>query len=119
MPFRLDAESEQIIGVASKGVYVGVVHWPTKTVILYHAGPQASLSGRVVPGHQQLLELGAFEAAGHFGFSFSVKGGKLQAFYRNSILNLQKPRFCITHREMDGIIRALGLERADDFCSYP
>jgi hypothetical protein len=89
------------------------------TLSLYRASWQVSARKRAVPGHRQLLELGQLKAAGHMGFSFHVKGGKLSVFYRNSILNSGKPLNCLTHREMDDIIVALGLPIDDDFRSYP
>lgn len=119
MKFKLDRESRELLRNAGDDVFVGVVREKSSTLVLYRAGWQASLTARVVPGHQQLLELGQITVSGHMGFSFHVKDGKLRAFYRNLILNRRKSQNCISEQEMDGIIETLGLGRADNFRSYP
>jgi hypothetical protein len=117
--YKLDKDSQLLLKSAPEELFVGVLTESSRTITLYRADRDVSVSERVVPGHQQLLDLGWAGATGATGFSFQLKGGKLRLFFRNSVLNKHKLRNCLSEEEMDAIIVALELRRTDDFHSYP
>jgi len=88
-------------------------------ITLYRAGQRTSVRQRIFAGHRQLLTAGEVPEHGCRGFSIEVKHGRLRAFYRNSILNIDLSEFCISIDEMDGIIGSLAMKLSDDFVSYP
>jgi hypothetical protein len=119
MTYKLDADSQKLLRSVGDEVLIGVVGESSRLISLYRAGKRASPRDRVFPGHRQLLDAGEVEEIGFRGFSMHVKGGKLVTFYRNSILNLHRPEFCVSLTEMKGIIEAMELQKADDFAAYP
>ena len=119
MPFKLNPDSRKLLPAAKDEILIGVAREASKIIHLYRDDKRTSRVDGVFPGHTQLVTSGELPAEGYCGFSFHVGNGKIQAFYRNSVLNLHRPHCSIRIDEMDSIIRALELIRSEDFSSYP
>ena len=119
MVFNLDLESRELLSQVGNGVLLGVVQISSRILFVFRADHNISADDRVFPGHRELLSANVIKANECWGFSFQLKEGKITRFYRNSMLNSQLPKFCISIEEMSDIIEALGVDTAEDFQYFP
>jgi hypothetical protein len=118
-PLQLDDVSARLMASISEGTLIGVIDLKSGQIQLFEASPHTDAKLRRFRGHQELLRHGLGSVAGLVGFSVELAGGRVRAFYRNSILNREYEDFTIEEAMMLKVLAALGWSRAADFRSYP
>jgi hypothetical protein len=70
------------------------------------------------PGHTELMTAGLVRL-GDRGFSLSLYGGKVKAFYRNSVLNRSLPLASIGHALAETIVGLISVESLGSVVYFP
>ena len=87
--------------------------------LFFRGGAHLNKEDGVFPGHRDLLDCGVIPSDPRGGFSFTVRTGKLAAFYRRSILNVSFSDFRLPKADVEAIISLIAAEREQDFRVYP
>ncbi len=114
-----DASTDALTHASADAILIGVIDWSSGIVRLFESGSSTSPARRCFASHRDLVQMGVVRIDETLGFSVNVVAGRVQAFYRTSVLNRSEEDFAISRDMMKMVLAALNVPLAEAFRSYP
>jgi hypothetical protein len=112
---KLDPSQLDVLHATIEGVLLGVIDRASGVVRFFRAGRGPG----EFAGHLELVRAGIIAETGCWGFSLTLRNGRIAAFYRNSSLNEELSWQSLPDDIADIILFETGLLLTDGFQRFP